>query len=197
MKRTVLILFLFLLVPSYSHGAEPLDVLKDSVDRVLVILGDPKYSDPSTRDEQKNMLWDIIRQIFDFNEMARSTIARHWREFTDTQKKEFTNVFGQFLGSNYLDKISTGFEGEKVAYLGYNMTTDNKAIVKTKILMKDADAPVDYSMININGTWKVYDVKVEGISLIKNYRSQFDSILAKNSPDSLIEMIRKKVAEQE
>lgn len=198
MKRVVQILcILFIVFPFPSYAAQPMEVLKQAVDEVLSILSDPAYRDPSQGDEQEEKLWDIIYNVFDFNEMSRSTIARHWKKFSESQKKEFTEVFGKFLGKNYLEKIRSGFKGEKVAYIGQDMMTDTKAVVETKILMEDVEIPVDYSMMLLDGAWRVYDVKIEGVSLIKNYRSQFHSILLKESPDTLIEMLKKKVEERE
>lgn len=198
MKRIIQILCILLIsLPFLSYGAQPMDTLKEAIDEVLIILGNSVYHDPSREDEQQEKMWQIIHDIFDFNEMARSTIARHWKTFSKAQKKEFSDVFGQFLGSIYLDKIRSGFKGEKVIYLEQEMVTDTKATVKTKIMRENTDIPVEYRMMIIGGVWRVYDVKIEGVSLIKNYRSQFHSILMKESPDELIEMLKKKLGEQE
>ncbi len=192
-----ILFFISLALPSPSPGAQPTDVLKSAVDEVLTILDDPTYQEASRRDAQQKRIWDIIEQIFDFDEMARSTLAINWKNFTGPQKREFSKIFGQFLGKNYLDKIQTGFKGEKVSYSGYEMVTDRKAMVHTKIIRENGEIPVDYSMMILDGVWRVYDVKIEGVSLIKNYRAQFRSILLKESPDSLIEMLKKKVKEQQ
>ena len=196
-KIIPILLFFFLALPSQSRGEQPLEILQGAVDGVISILEDPAYQDPSQKKVQQKKLWEIIRGIFDFNEMARSTLARHWKEFTEEQKKEFSDVFGQFLGGNYLDKIQSGFKGEKVVYLGHETVSDNKVMVKTKIVRETLDIPVDYRMMFLNGSWRVYDVKIEGVSLIKNYRAQFHDILIKESPDTLIKMMRKKVEEKE
>lgn len=195
MKRIVQILcILFMASPVHSYGAQPMEVVKQAVDEVLLILEDSTSPDASQGDEQPGEIWDIINRVFDFNEMSRSTIARHWEKFSEPQKKEFTEVFGKFLGKNYLNKIRSGFKGEKVIYLEENMITDARAVVKTKIIREeDVEIPVDYSMMLIDGAWRIYDVKIEGVSLIKNYRSQFHSILLKESPDKLIEMIKNKL----
>jgi phospholipid transport system substrate-binding protein len=195
MKRIMQILcILFITSPLHSYGAQPMDVLKQAVDEVLTILADPAYQDPSGADEQQEKLWKIIHDVFDFHEMSRSTAGRHWKRFSESQKKEFTDVFGRFLADNYLHKIRSGFKGEKVAYIEQYMVTDTKAVVKTEIKRENGDIPVDYSMILLDGAWRVYDVKIEGVSLVKNYRSQFHSILMDESPDRLIEMLKEKLA---
>ncbi|MFC1869297.1 phospholipid-binding protein MlaC [Thermodesulfobacteriota bacterium] len=197
MKRIIFVLFIILLaLPSWSHGAQPLDLLKSSIDNVIGILGDPRYKDASLKDTQQKRIWDIIQQIFDFEEMAKRALARNWRSFTAQQKKDFSEVFGRFLGKNYLDKIQSGFEGEKIAYLGQEMVDDKKAMIRTKIIRRSTEIPVYYSMLMQNNSWKVYDVKVEGVSLMKNYRAQFGSILLKESPDQLIDRLKRKTEEQ-
>ena len=197
MKRVILILFLlFFCLSSTAHSAQPLDVLKDAINQVLSILEDPVYQDASRKESQQKKIRCIINQIFDFKEMSKRTLARNWKIFTAQQKKEFSDVFGEFLADNYLKKIQTGFKGEKVVFLSQEMVTDTKAMAKTKILRETVEIPVDYSMLMRSGTWKVYDVKIEGVSLMKNYRAQFSSILLKEKPSQLIDRLRKKIEEQ-
>ena len=197
MKRVILLLFFIVLsLPSYSHGMEPLDVLKEAVDKVIGTLKDPKYSDPSLKNLQEEELWNTIHNTFDFNEMSMRTLAKHWRDFDPQQRKEFSEVFGKFLGNTYLSKMQTEFKNEKVAYLGQELITERKAFIKTKLIRETLEIPIDYSMLLRDNTWKVYDVKVEGVSLMKNYRAQFSSILLKESPSELIERLKRKTKEE-
>lgn len=197
MKRIVQILcILFFALPFRSYAAQPMEVLRRDVDEVLSILSDPAYRAPSKAEEQQEKIWDIIDNVFNFNEMARSTAARHWKSFSESQKKEFTEVFGKFLGETYLDKISSGYKGEKVKYVGQDMMTDTRAKVETKIIREDKEIPVDYGMMLRDGRWQIYDVKIEGVSLINNYRSQFHSILLNESPEELIDRLKKKLEEE-
>ena len=106
MRRIIPILFfLFLALIPRVHAAQPIDVLRVAVDKVLTILEDPAYQEPSQKEAQQERIWDTIQDIFDFEEMSRSTVARNWKIFTTQEKKEFTDVFGRFLGANYLGKI--------------------------------------------------------------------------------------------
>ena len=194
MKKIIPVMFfIFLAFPSQPKAAQPLEVLKSAMDEVIVILEDSKYQDESMKEAQQEEIWENIRKIFDFNEMARRTLANNWRNFTSQQQQEFSDVFSRFLGENYLERIQSEFQGEKVSYLGEDMTTDTRAVVMTKVIRGSVETPIDYSMMLRNGTWKVYDVKVEGVSLMKNYRSQFSSILLKESPDQLIERLKDKI----
>lgn len=195
-KIFFILLIMFFALPSSSRAAQPLELLKDSIDNVIGILGDPIYKDASLKDAQQKKIWDIIQQMFDFEEMAKRTLARNWRSFNAQQKKVFSETFGRFLGKNYLDKIQSGFKDEKIAYLGQQMLNGTKAVIRTKIIRSSTEIPVDYSMLKQDNSWKVYDVKVEGVSLMKNYRAQFRSILLKESPKQLIDRLKRKIEDQ-
>ena len=116
---------------------------------------------------------------------------------SDDQKAEFSHLFSRLLGGTYLDRIQRGYSNEKVVYLDQDMMTNSKAVVKTKVLRESVEIPVFYSLIKKGEAWSVYDVNIEGVSLVKNYRKQFSEILIKRSPAQLIEMIKKKVNHQE
>jgi phospholipid transport system substrate-binding protein len=203
MKRYYLtILVMLLLLPAAGPAAaagEPMDVLKAPMDEALAVLRDPQYKtdDPAKKAEQREKFWAIIKPVFDFEELAKRTLARNWRKFDAAQQAAFTDVFAELLGNIYVDRIQGGYNDETIEF-GDQIKHESRplAVVKTFIVSARNRIPVDYSMIETDGTWRVYDVKVEGISLVKNYRSQFKEILSKDSPDQLIEMLKKKVAEQ-
>ena len=203
MKRYYLaILVMLLLLPLTGHPAvagEPMDVLKAPMDEALAVLRDPQYKtdDPAKKAEQREKFWAIVRPVFDFEELSKRTLAQNWKKFDAAQQTAFTDVFSELLGNIYVDRIQGGYNDETIEF-GDQIKSDSRplAVVKTFIVSARNRIPVDYSMIETDGTWRVYDVKVEGISLVKNYRSQFKEILSKDSPDQLIEMLKKKVAEQ-
>ena len=197
MKKMVPVLFFLLItIPSLASGEEPLHHLKRHIEKALATLKDPKYNDPSAKALQRSKIWEIIQGIFDLEEMSKRTLAQNWNRFTPEEKKEFVNVFGEFLGDNYIRKIQSGFKEEKVTYLDQEMLTDSKAMVKTKIIRETTEIPVNYIMLKEKDTWRVYDVNIEGVSLVANYRSQFSRILMQESPARLIEMIKKKLKQQ-
>ena len=203
MKRYYLtILVMLLLLPLAGQAAaagEPMDVLKAPMDEALAVLRDPQYKtdDPAKKTEQREKFWAIIKPVFDFEELSKRTLARNWKMFDAAQQAAFTDVFAELLGNIYVDRIQGGYNDETIEF-GDQIKHESRplAVVKTFIVSARNRIPVDYSMIETDGTWRVYDVKVEGISLVKNYRSQFKEILSKDSPDQLIEMLKKKVAEQ-
>ena len=200
-RLCAIILIGFLLIVSQTATAgEPTEVIKGPMDEALALLRDPQYKtdDPAKKAEQRQKFWSLIEPVFDFRVLSQRTLARNWKKFNEAQQAEFAQVFGDMLGNIYVDRIQGGYSDETVEF-GSERIHDSKplAVVKTFIVSSRNRIPVDYSLIKKDGNWRVYDVKVEGVSLVKNYRSQFKEILAKESPDQLIERLKKKVAEQE
>lgn len=195
MKKLIIIIFITLLA-SFTYSAqasEPFNILKEKIDRVFSVLNDPAYSDAAKKTEQHDILWGIIDEAFDFKAMARLTLAKNWQAFTPEQQDEFARVFGQFLGNTYLDKIQSTFTDEHVEYTGEELLTDTKAVIMTNLIRKGVKTPIYYSLQNKDGLWKIYDVKIEGVSLLKNYRTQFSSLLLKEKPEGLITMLKEKL----
>ncbi|MGD9251273.1 MAG: ABC transporter substrate-binding protein [Desulfobacterales bacterium] len=195
--------FLGLIVLVSASGlavASPTDVLRGPLDQAVLLLKDPKYQtdDPGLIAEQRDKIWDIVAGTFDLEEVSRRALARNWKSFSPEQQKDFVAVFSKMLGNIYVDRIQTGFSDQKVEF-DSEILHDAKplAIVKTFIVSDQNKIPVDYSLKKKDGRWRVYDVKVEGVSLIKNYRTQFNDILRKEKPAQLIERLKDKVAEQE
>lgn len=171
----------------------PLEELKDPIDRVIAILNDPKYkADESLRSQQRDEIWQAVEGVFDFEEVSKRTLARHWRKFSDSEQKAFADVFGRFLGDTYMDKIQGEYHNEKIVYGDQKVIDGRWAMVRTQIKREALEIPVDYKMKLIDGHWKVYDIVVEGVSLVKNYRIQFNSILRRDKPAQLIEQLKKK-----
>jgi phospholipid transport system substrate-binding protein len=199
MSRCVLTL-LALLLSARAAAAErpaPIDALRGPVESVLAILQDPKYRPESEKDAQRDRLWVIIRAVFDFEGISERAVGRNWGRFTPEQKKAFADVFSTLLGNTYLTKIQGGYTNEKVEFLTQEVLSDAKARVKTKIVREVDTIAVDYSVHPDGASWRIYDVNIEGVSLVQNYRSQFDQILSKDPPDSLIERLRAKNKAQE
>lgn len=195
MKKAILILCFSILMGCIDsvNASEPFNILKEKIDGVFNVLNDKAYSDPAKKTEQHDILWGIIEEAFDFNGMARLTLARNWQAFTPEQKNEFAQLFGQFLGNTYLDKIQSVFSDEYVEYTGEEVLSDTKAVVMTNLVRKGVKTPIHYSLQKSGATWRIYDVKIEGVSLLKNYRTQFSEILLKEKPEGLITILREKL----
>jgi phospholipid transport system substrate-binding protein len=133
--------------------------------------------------------------MFDEFEFSRRTMARNWAKLNTAQQAEFVVLFEQVLEKAYIDKI-LDYSNEKVDFYKEDMTSDTKAEIQTKIVTSSKEVPIFYRVILKDGKWRVFDVVVENVSLVQNYRTQFNDILANKTPEQLLEILRKKVKEQ-
>lgn len=197
LNSTITIIALLLVGTAIAAPPEPLDAIKGPIDTVIAILNDPVYKDMSLKSEQRDKIWQSVSAIFDFDEISMRAVARNWKKFTPEERKEFSAVFSKFLGNTYVDKIQGEFHNEEIVYVGQEILKKGRALAKTLIKRETIEIPVDYRLKLMDGQWRVYDVAVEGISLVKNYRTQFSQLLKKESPAELIKRLEKKLAEQE
>ena len=197
--RFILAILIMVLAARQASAQEikPIDALRGPLDSALAILQDPRYRSGSEREAQKERLWEIIRKVFDFEGITMLAVGQNWKLFSPEQKKVFTDVFTTRLGNSYLNKIQGSFNNERVEFLSQEVLSASKARVKTKIIREVDSIPVDYSVRPVDGAWRIYDVVIEGVSLVANYRSQFNDILSKDSPDVLIERVRSQNKAQE
>jgi phospholipid transport system substrate-binding protein len=170
-----------------------MEALKIPIETVLSLLKDPKYKDPAHRQQQRNKILEITHTLFDFTEMSKRALARNWKSFSPQEQLQFVDVFADHLSNTYMDKVQGEYKGETIVFLNQEMIAEGKAMVTTKVEREPSPISVDYSMLTVDNQWRVYDVNIEGVSLIKNYRTQFDQILTKETPVQLIERLKKKV----
>jgi phospholipid transport system substrate-binding protein len=198
MRYAVLLTTIFVIIggPHSADSAEPMDDLKAPVEQIISLLKDPKYSDPAMKEQQRAEIMSIVKNVFNFYEISKRALGRNWNKLSIQQRQVFEETFADFLGFTYFKKIRDSYQGESVIFLSQEKISDEKALVKTKIPRKNNEIPLDYRMFSKNGKWYVYDVLIEGVSLVTNYRTQFEKILGKESPDQLIERLRKKIVEQ-
>ena len=193
-KRCLTGIVFFLIVMAMVAPAlagEPTQQIKQTTDKILSILSDPALKTPAKAEERKRLIGKVVDERFAWEEMSRRSLARHWAQRTPDEKKEFIGLFRDLLERTYLDKVE-GYSGEKVNYEGDSIDGDYGA-VKVKILTStQREIPVEYRLLKKGNTWLVYDFSVEGISLINNYRSQFNSILTKSSYKDLIQKLKGK-----
>ena len=186
----ILALFMFSM-PVYA-GA-PLDSVKKCVNDVIALLSDPKLKVESAKEIKKEKLRVLYKQMFDEIEFSKRTLTRNWNNFTPAQREEFVKLFEQVLEKAYGDKVLS-YTNEKVDFHKETMLSENQAEVQSKIITSSKEIPVFYRVILKDGKWKVYDVVVENVSLVQNYRTQFNDILAKDNPEKLLEVLRNKVS---
>lgn len=199
MKRLILIPIIILMaippaMSASSEPQEPMAALRGPIDQVISILKDPKLKSPEKEDEQRQAIVEVVEKIFDFEKISKLALGRFRRTFNDQEMERYTELFTDLLIDTYLNQVQKEFQNDEVTYLEqmYHPSDSERAMVKTLIQRKNADIPIDYSMYIADGKWRIYDVKVEGVSLVKNYRTQFEKILLQKSPDALIEKLEKK-----
>ena len=186
---------MFILSPLPVDAGAPLDTVQTNVNKVLDVLRDPELKAESAKEIKKEKLDAIYEQMFDEVELSRRSLGGNWNKLNPAQQQEFIQLYRQILEKAYLEKILS-YTNEKVVFSKENMLSNNQAEVQAKVITSSKEIPIFYRVILKDGTWKVYDVGAENVSLAQNYRSQFNSILAKNTPDQLLEILRKKVKGQ-
>src|SRR4030042_1035613 len=184
-----ILMFFLSTLPVYA-GA-PLDTVQTNANKVLDVLRDPKLKAESAKEIKKEKLDAIYEQMFDEVELSRRTLGGNWNKLNPAQQQEFIQLYRQILEKAYIDKIIS-YTNEKIVLAKENMTSNNQAEVQAKVITSSKEIPIFYRVILKDGTWKVYDVVVENVSLVQTYRSQFNSILAKNTPEQMLENLRKK-----
>ena len=197
MKRLLAVfsVFLFLLLSVPVHAGVPMDTVQANVDKVLEVLRDPKLKAESAKEIKKERLRNIYNGMFDQVELSRRTLAQNWNNLNLAQREEFVNLFRQILEKAYIDKI-LAYVNEKVVFDREVQISGTQAEIQTTIITSSKKIPVFYRVILKGSEWKVYDVVIENVSLISNYRTQFNEILAKNTPDQMLEILREKVKGQ-
>ncbi|MCZ6894328.1 MAG: ABC transporter substrate-binding protein [Gammaproteobacteria bacterium] len=181
-------------IPTATLAAEdvqtPLQVVTKTVDGVIAVLAQGETSENTKKRQVKN----IIGQHFDFVAMSNRVLATNWSKATKEQRARFTGLFRELLSNTYWRKIS-GFSNEKVEYLGERMRSDKLATVNTVIKTDSVDIPVDYKLYRKGDTWMAYDIVIEQVSLVRNYRGSFQNIVRDVGIDGLISQLETKVAE--
>jgi phospholipid transport system substrate-binding protein len=169
----------------------PTDQLKINIDRVIKTLDDPALKGQDKALERRRAIRKIANDIFDFGEIARRSLARHWQPLNEKQREEFVALFADLLERSYISKIEL-YGGERILYTNERVEGDS-ATVATKILTKNGtEVPIDYRMLRRGERWLVYDVNIEGVSLVANYRTQFNKIIQTASYDQLVQKMRTK-----
>lgn len=195
MKKSVLwmiSLLAALMAFSFSAFAQPpLETIQTQVNKLLEVLADPALKAPSAKENKEKKIWVIVDAVFDYSELSARTLAQSWKTFTPEQQKEFVRLFGKLLGSTYMDRIMT-YSNEKVVFGKTSQLSDNITEVQSEVVTASKSIPIYYRMILKDGHWRVFDVVIEGISLVQNYRTQFREILKNKTPEDLIAMLREK-----
>jgi phospholipid transport system substrate-binding protein len=180
--------------PDRAWAGAPTDQLKAQIDRTVKILEDPELKKPGRQRDRRAAVRQVANEIFDFSETAKRSLARHWAARSQTEREEFVQLFGDLLERSYISKIEL-YGGEKIRFVGEAVDPDG-AIVRTRLVTRqDTEIPIDYRMHARGDKWLVYDVLIEGVSLISNYRTQFNKIITTSSYQELVKKMKTKQEE--
>jgi len=191
---TAFILVLALAGISYAGTTELTSRVKSAIDSALIILNDPALMGKAHITERRAKVRALIDDAIDFEEMTKRSLGIHWRERTDKEKTEFVALFSALLEDAYMDRIEANYDA-KVFYRGEKLNKKGtRGVVKTIVVTrKDTEVPIDYRMMKKERGWVAYDIVIEGVSLVSNYRTQFNQIIHKSSYDDLVKGLRKKL----
>lgn len=178
-------------VVSVALGVEaPTVVVRSTIDEVIRLVTDEDLKKPDQATHRRELLEETIGQHFDFEEMAKRSLAAHWKKRSEPEHQEFATLFQTLLSKTYAGKVEN-YSGETVQYLKERLK-DSFAEVQTTIASNKSEIALDYRLLLKDGNWRVYDVVVDGVSLVKNYRVQFDRIIRDSSYEELVKTLREK-----
>jgi phospholipid transport system substrate-binding protein len=188
----ILILVVLVMVPLYGYAATPKETVEAGVNKLLKTLGDPAFK-AKPEDERIAIIGAEIETVFDFKELSRRTLGREWKKMKTEQQKEFVQLFRKLLQGVYADRL-LAYSDQKIIFDKETMLKKGRAEVQSYLQTSDGKKiPLFYRLTDKSGSWKVYDVIIEGVSMVKNYRTQFRKILAKDSHEKLLDILRNKV----
>lgn len=190
LRPVMAVVLMFMLAPSAWAGA-PTETARQYTDQVLKIMQDPALNTDDKRLERRAAVRKVAIQVFDLEETAKRALGRHWRERTPAERAEFVDLFADLLERTYIGKIDL-YGGEQIKYISESID-DDIAIVRAKIMTRrGTEVPVDAKMLKKGDRWYMYDVSVENISLVGNYRAQFDQIIRTSSFSELVRRLKDK-----
>ena len=178
-----------------SSDNDPLVQLQKSIDEILVILQSEELKTFEKKDERKKLILDVVNKMFDFRAMARSSLGQNWNGLTAEEQDKFVGLFASLINQRYIGKIDA-YNNQKVVYKD-QLIRKNKARVYTAIIDKDLEIPIDYSLQKSQGKWLIRDLKIENVSLVANYRRDFNSIIRKEQFAGLVEKITEQLDKSE
>jgi phospholipid transport system substrate-binding protein len=178
--------------PSSAYRT-PSEAMRTTVSQALAVLQDQELKKPARTDERVVRLKKIADSCFDYGEMAKRSLGSQWNKLGEKDQQEFVELFTEFLTATYVEKIHA-YSGEEVKFLNERLE-GNYAEVKSIMVGKKTEVPLDYRLMKKDGDWKAYDVVVDGISLVQNYRGQFTKILRSSSYEHLVQILRDKIVQ--
>ena len=179
--------------PGVAMASQVTEDVKDTIDKVIEIVGREDLK--NNKGARREALREVIDQRFNYHQMVRRALAKNWKGRSDQERREFTGLFKKLLENSYASKLES-YSDETINFTD-EVIKGKYALVKTKVVRKATTITVDYKLINGNGVWKIYDFVIEGVSMVRNYRSQFSKIIRKDSYEGLVRKLTDKVNDLE
>ncbi|MBM4338823.1 MAG: ABC transporter substrate-binding protein [Deltaproteobacteria bacterium] len=189
--QVILLLSLTFGMEPITFAGEPQEQLRQTTDKVLAILSDPALKSHNKLKERRELILKVVDERFDWEEMARRSLARHWAQRSPEEKQEFTILFKELLERVYMDKVE-GYSWNKIAYEGEHIDGDYAAVKVKVFTARDQTIQVEYRTRKKGHQWVVYDFIIEGVGLVNNYRTQFNEIILKSSYQELVKRLKTK-----
>lgn len=191
--QSIAIIAVLLFFPLFAMAEEPVDAVQVHVNKVLDVLRDKSIKEDSATSIRKEKIRNISNEMFDYTELSRRTMGQNWKKLSDAEQNEFIKLYRQILENAYINKL-LNYKDEQVVFSKGKMLAEKSAEVSTKVITKTVEIPIDYKVILKENGWKVYDISIEGVSLVSNYRTQFKEILMNKSSGEFLEILRKKAS---
>ena len=179
--------------PGLAVASQVTEDVKDTIDKVIEIVGREDLKD--NKEARREALREVIDQRFNYHQMVRRALAKNWKGRSDQERREFTGLFKKLLENSYASKLES-YSDETINFTD-EVIKGKYALVKTEVVRKASTIAVDYKLINGDGVWKIYDFVIEGVSMVRNYRSQFSKIIRKDSYEGLVRKLTDKVNDLE
>jgi phospholipid transport system substrate-binding protein len=196
MRAAAVVIMVLLAAPALVRAGEPADQIRAAIEQGIAVVKNPKLAGKGMRAERRTRLREAVAPYFDFQGMAKRSLGIYWKDRSSSEREEFTRLYQELLANSYAGKIES-YQGEKILY-GKETIDPPYAVVHTGIVMtKGQEIPVNYLLLREGSRWRIYDVVIEGISLVNNYRSQFGSIIERSSFSDLMKKLKATVGRQE
>ncbi len=187
----VLVVLGMIIHPSPVKASEPTDQVKATIDEIIEVLKEPGLKGPDKKEARRDKIRKKIQKRFTFEEMAKRSLGKHWKKRTDEEKNEFVGLFGKLIENSYIGKLE-GYTDELVLY-EKEIMKKKASEVRTKIVTKKGtEIPINYRLLKRKDGWMIYDVVIEGVSLVRNYRTQFGKVLSSSPFEKLISQLKEK-----
>jgi phospholipid transport system substrate-binding protein len=191
--QSILIICIILLFPHFVQAEEPINAVQVHINKVLDVLRDKSIKEESSASIRKEKIRNISNDMFDYAELSKRTMGQNWKKLSDAEQAEFVKLYKQILENAYINKL-LAYKDEQVVFTKEKKLTEINAEVYTKVITKTVEIPIDYRLVLKDNGWKVYDISIEGVSLVSNYRTQFKEILMNKSSVEFLDILRKKVS---